>query len=85
MPRRSAARSIEPFPELLRRVEAEIVGKPSFSVTLPEAQRLWRIDYASTIFLFRHLTERGILSRTPRGQYIRRVIGDSSKERKTGR
>jgi hypothetical protein len=61
----------EPFPELLRRIEAEIVEKPRFSVTLPEAQRLWGIDYATTIFLFRHLTERGIVSRTPRGEYIR--------------
>jgi hypothetical protein len=62
----------EPFPDLLRRIEAEIAGKPQFSVTLPEAQRLWGIDYATTIFLFRHLTERGVLSRTPRGEYIRR-------------
>ena len=61
----------ETFPELLRRIEAEIVEKPRFSVTLPEAQRLWGIDYATTIFLFRHLTERGVLSRTPRGEYIR--------------
>ena len=61
----------ETFPEVLRRIEAEIVEKPRFSVTLPEAQRLWGIDYATTIFLFRHLTERGVLSRTPRGEYIR--------------
>ena len=61
----------ETFPELLRRIEAEVVAKPRFSVTLPEAQRLWGIDYATTIFLFRHLTERGVLSRTPRGEYIR--------------
>lgn len=61
----------EPFAELLRRIEAEIAEEPRFSVTLPEAQRLWGIDYATTIFLFRHLTERGVLSRTPRGEYIR--------------
>jgi hypothetical protein len=61
----------EPFAELLRRIEAEIVEKPRFGVTLPEAQRLWGIDYATTIFLFRHLTERGIVSRTPRGKYVR--------------
>jgi nucleotide-binding universal stress UspA family protein len=29
------------------------------------------IDYATSIFLFRQLTKRGILSRTPRGEYIR--------------
>jgi hypothetical protein len=61
----------EPFAELLRHIEAEIAQEPRFSVTLPAAQRLWGIDYATTIFLFRHLTERGVLSRTPRGEYIR--------------
>ena len=57
--------------DLMQRIEAELAEKPRFSVTLPEAQRLWDIDYATTIALFRHLTERGVLSRTPRGEYVR--------------
>ena len=40
----------ETFPELLRRIEAEVVAKPRFSVTLPEAQRLWGIDYRIEIY-----------------------------------
>ena len=59
------------FRDLMQRIEAEITEEPRFSVTLPEAQRLWSIDYATTIALFRHLTERGIVSRTPRGVYVR--------------
>ena len=58
------------FQDLLRRTEAEIAGEHSFSVTLPEAQSRWSIDYATAIALFRHLTDRGIVSRTPRGVYF---------------
>lgn len=58
------------FQNLLRRIEAEIASKHGFSVTLPEAQARWSIDYATAIALFRHLTDRGIVSRTPRGVYF---------------
>jgi hypothetical protein len=58
------------FQDLLRRIEAEIVREHGFSVTLAEAQARWSIDYATAIAMFRHLTDRGIVSRTPRGVYI---------------
>lgn len=59
------------FRELRRRIEAEISGEHGFSATLAQAQTRWRIDYATAIALFRHLTDRGIVNRTPRGEYIR--------------
>jgi Fic family protein len=59
------------FRELMRRIEGEIAESPRFSVTLPQAKQLWGIDYATSIAVFRRLTERGILHRTPRGDYIR--------------
>lgn len=58
------------FQDLLRRIEAEIASEHGFSVTLPEAKARWSIDYATAIALFRHLTDRGIVSRAPRGVYI---------------
>jgi hypothetical protein len=59
------------FRELMRRVEAEFGEMPGLSVTLPQAQRLWGMDYATCIAVFRVLTDRGVVRRTPRGQYIR--------------
>lgn len=57
------------FEELVRRIEADMPR--STSVTLPEAERLWGLDYATSIAVFRVLTDRGSLRRTPRGQYVR--------------
>ena len=57
--------------ELTRRIEAEFREMPGLSVTLPQAQRLWCMDYATSIGIFRLLTDRGVVRRTPRGQYIR--------------
>jgi hypothetical protein len=59
------------FPELVARIEAEFAEMPGLSVTLPQAQRLWAIDYPTSIAVFRTLTDRGVVKRTPRGQYIR--------------
>ena len=59
------------FRELISRIEAEFAEMPGLSVTLPQAQRLWGIDYATSIAAFRVLTDRGVVRRTPRGQYIR--------------
>jgi hypothetical protein len=59
------------FRELIQRVEAEFVEMPGLSVTLAQAQRLWGMDYATCIAVFRLLTDRGVVRRTPRGQYIR--------------
>lgn len=57
--------------ETMRRIEADYREMPGLNVTLPQAQRLWNIDYPTTIVVFRKLTERGIVRRTPGGQYIR--------------
>jgi hypothetical protein len=59
------------LPELMLRVEAEFGEMPGLSVTLPQAQRLWGMDYATCLAVFRVLTDRGVVRRTPRGQYIR--------------
>ena len=59
------------LPALLARIEAEFFDMPGLSVTLPQAQRLWGIDYPTSIAVFRALTDRGVVQRTPRGQYIR--------------
>jgi hypothetical protein len=67
----SKAGGQDSFRSLLARIEAEFAEMPGLSVTLPQAQQLWEIDYATSIAVFRVLTDRGVLRRTPRGQYIR--------------
>jgi hypothetical protein len=57
--------------EVIGRIHAEYAEMPGLSVTLPQAQRLWGIDYPTCIAAFRVLTDRGVVRRTPRGQYIR--------------
>ncbi len=59
------------FRDLTGRIEAEFAEMPGLSLTLPQAQRLWGIDYPTCIAVFRVLTDRGVVRRTPRGQYIR--------------
>ena len=59
------------FRELMARIEAEFAEMPGLSVTLPQAQRLWGVDYPTSIAVFRELTDRGVVRRTPRGLYIR--------------
>jgi hypothetical protein len=59
------------FEQTIKRIEAEYREMPGLKVTLPQAQRLWGIDYATSIAVFRNLTDRGVVRRTPRGQYIR--------------
>ena len=59
------------FRDLMGRIEAEFAEMPGLSVTLPQAQRLWGIDYPTCIAVFRVLTDRGVVRPTPRGQYIR--------------
>ena len=57
--------------DLARQIEAEYAEMPGLSVTLAQAQRLWGIDYPTCIAVFRVLTDRAVVRRTPRGQYIR--------------
>ena len=56
---------------LTRRIQAEYVEMPGLSVTLVQAQRLWGIDEPTCAAIFRTLTARGVLRRTPQGRYIR--------------
>ena len=57
--------------DMIGRIQAEYAEMPGLSVTLPQAQRLWGIDYPTCIAVFRVLTDREVVRRTPRGQYIR--------------
>jgi hypothetical protein len=57
--------------DLMVRIEAEFAEMPGLNLTLPQAQRLWGIDHSTCIAVFRVLTDRGVVRRTPRGQYIR--------------
>jgi hypothetical protein len=57
--------------DVARRVQAEYAEMPGLSVTLGQAQRLMAIDEATCAAVFRALTTRGVLRRTPEGRYVR--------------
>jgi hypothetical protein len=59
------------FGDLMARIEAEFAEMPGLNLTLPQAQRLWGIDHSTCIAVFSVLTDRGVVRRTPRGQYTR--------------
>ena len=71
VPPRCSADEGKTLQEWMRRIQAEFREMPGLSVTLPQAQRLWCIDDATAMAVFRILTDRGVVRRTPRGQYIR--------------
>ena len=57
--------------EVTRRVQAEYAEMPGLSVTLLQAQRLLAVDQPTCAVVFKALTKRGVLKRTPQGRYVR--------------
>jgi hypothetical protein len=57
--------------QLARLVRAEYAEMPGLSVTLAQAQRLWRVDERTCRRVFDALIARGILRRTIKGRYVR--------------
>jgi hypothetical protein len=61
--------------EALLRVEGEYREMPGLSLTLPQAARLWGLDYVTCELLLANLIERRILKRALNGTYVRRDLG----------
>ena len=57
--------------ELLMRVEGEYREMPDLSLTVSQAERLWRLDRSTCAFVLVTLTEWGVLRRTREGTYLR--------------
>jgi hypothetical protein len=57
---------------LMQLVQAEYVEMPGLSVTFMQAQRLWGADAPSCREVFDALLERGFLTLTKKGRYVRR-------------
>jgi hypothetical protein len=56
---------------LMEQVQAEYAEMPGLSVTLSQAQRLWRIDQATCEELFCRLISRRVLRKTSNGRFVR--------------
>ena len=57
--------------ELLSRVEGEYREMPGLSLTVSQAERLWRLDSSTCAFVLALLRERRVLRRTTNGSYLR--------------
>jgi hypothetical protein len=57
--------------ELLRRVQGEYREMPGLSLTVSQAERLWRLDRSTCAFVLSTLSERRVLRRTMAGKYLR--------------
>lgn len=62
----------ETIRELTRRVQAEYAEMPGLCITLAQAQRLLATDAETCAVVFRGLLNRGVLTRTAEGRFIRR-------------
>lgn len=58
--------------DLARRVRAEYADMPGLCLTLPQAQRLWKVDRQTCEAVFSRLIAHGFLRMTPEGQFVRR-------------
>lgn len=56
-------------------VRSEYREMPGLQLTLPQAQRLWRLDAATSAAVFDALVEARFLRRTDRGAF---VLGDAN-------
>ena len=59
------------FRRLVERVRDEYLEMPGLSLTLPQGCRLWVLDEERCRAVFRILSERGFLTRTVDGQFLR--------------
>lgn len=57
--------------ELLMRVEGEYREMPGLSLTVSQAERLWRLDRNTCAFVLATLSEWRVLRRTREGTYLR--------------
>lgn len=57
--------------ELLSRVEGEYREMPGLSLTVSQAERLWRLDPDTCALVLAVLRERRVLRRTAQGLYLR--------------
>ena len=69
--RRTTLRQPDAVAALMRLVQAEYLEMPGLSVTFMQAQRLWGADGPSCREVFDALTERGFLTLTKKGRYVR--------------
>ena len=58
--------------EMLERIEGEYREMPGLRLTLPQAARLWCLDYGTCELVLTDLIERRVLKRTLNGSYVRR-------------
>ena len=58
--------------ELLQRIEGEYREMPGLCVTAAQAARLWGLDRTTCSFVLLTLIERGVLKRSPNGNYVRK-------------
>ena len=70
-PDRSQSSTIPVLREVLLRIEAEYREMPGLSLTVSQAERLWRLDTRTCAFVLSTLVDRRILRRTRNGAYLR--------------
>jgi hypothetical protein len=58
--------------EALLRAEGEYREMPGLSLTMPQAARLWALDFSTCELILTNLIERRILKRALNGTYVRR-------------
>lgn len=56
---------------LVQRLQEVFLDVPEFSMTMEQAQRLFRIDRATCEALFDLLLESAVVTRTPDGSFVR--------------
>jgi hypothetical protein len=61
-----------PTPGVLARIIGEYTEMPGLSLTAPQAARLWQLDEQTCRSILAILVDRGFLTLTPRGVYVRR-------------
>ena len=59
------------FQKLVLRVRSEFMEMPGLQLTLPQAARLWGLDYSASQRVIEALVEGAFLRWTPRGTVIR--------------
>jgi hypothetical protein len=71
MPPTERCSTVVPTESLLTLIRAEYREMPDLELTVRQAQRLWRLDDATSTALFKTLLDIRFLRRTPRGAYVR--------------
>ena len=60
---------------IVQRVRGEYLEMPGLSLTERQAQRLWHLEPEACRSLFKALVDSGFLRQTPRGGYVRAIVG----------